>query len=403
MSICIHKKLIGSNLHLIKDEEGFRWVSDIPDTSWLCGFSESHPKSIDTLLQATGRKIRITPSESHTTMWKLLRENGSDGIPWHLSLGRDRFQTHLEQLLYQIQNLLDSYNDSYYTNEFVTIRQFLQGLDRCSVDVKSVSNVLSDSTKRDGSLSSFLPERDGFLSRPTYSQVASCSGRLTVTNGPAILTLRKDRRQFLRSTRKHGSIVQVDFVSLEPRVALSVSGKDSPSDIYEHIRKNVLDSRVSRKIAKIATIGSLYGMSSRKLSEIVGISKASEARDVLKKIRRYFKIEHIENELNRSLSIDGFIKSHYGRAMNVDDTSRHVLVNRFIQSTATDAALLGFKALVEKIRESGINANPVFVIHDALVLDVEKCEVDLLKEFIKDPISLPGLIGGFPISLETIS
>ena len=400
MTICIHRKLIGSDLHLISEGNRFRWSRDIPENAWVCGFSDNQLLSVDVLAKATEREIQIHPSESHVIMWNLLRENGATDIPWHHALGSNRFQAHLEQLLYQIQRLLADYHDSYYTNEFVTIRQFLQGLGRCKIDSTSVSRILSDTSQRSGSLSSFLPEGDGLLSRPTYSQVASCSGRLTVTKGPSILTLRKDRRALLRSSKSDGTIVQVDFISLEPRVALSVADLDSPTDIYENVRENVLGGRVSRKVAKIATISSLYGMSARKLSEMVGLDSTSEARAALRKIRNYFEIEKLEKELNQSATSDGAIESHYGRVMNIDDTSRHVLVNRFIQSTATDAALLGFRNLVKSIREKKINADPIFVIHDALVLDVER---DNLRSFIKDPISLPGLKGNFPIALEIIS
>ena len=403
MTVCIHRRLIGSDLHLISEGSRFRWSRDIPENAWVCGFSDSQLLSVDVLAKATGREIQLHPSESHVAMWNLLRERGVEGVPWHHALGRARFQAHLKQLLYEIQRLLDDYHDSYYTNEFVTIRRFLQCLARCKVDSVSVSRVLSDHSQRSGSLSSFLPEGDGLLSRPTYSQVASCSGRLTVTKGPAILTLRKDRRALLRSSKRDGTIVQVDFVSLEPRVALSVAGLDSPADIYENVRENVLGSRVSREVAKIATISSLYGMSARKLSEIVGLDSTPEARAVLKKIRSHFEIEKLERELDRSAASGGTIESHYGRVMNVDDTSRHVLVNRFIQSTATDAALLGFQSLVESIREKEINADPIFVIHDALILDIEKSELGKLKAFIKEPISLPNLKGSFPISLEIIS
>ena len=403
MTVCLHKKLIGTDLHLVSEGDEFRWTREVPKNAWLCGFSDDHPLSIDALSSATDREIQTLPSEAYSTMWNTLREKGSDSVPWHYALGGARFQAHLKQLLYKIQRLLEVYCDSYYTNEFVTIRRFLQGLVRCRVDSQAVTKILSDKSQRSGSLSSFLPEGDGLLSRPVYSQVASCSGRLTVTKGPSILTLRKDRRSLLRSSKKDGTIVQIDFVSLEPRVALSVAGHESPADIYEDIRENVLGGCVSRKVAKIATISSLYGMSARKLSEMVGLKSESEAREVLKKIRGHFQIRCLERELNKSVISDGFIKSHYGRIMNIDDSSNHILVNRFIQSTATDAALLGFQKLVDEIQNNGISADPVFVIHDALIFDVEKYDLEKLSQFVKNPISLPGLSGDFPIALEIIS
>jgi len=403
MTVCIHKSLIGTNHHLISQDGEFRWDSSIPEEAWLCGNSDDHPRSLDVLSKSTGVSLSTSPSEAYSTMWSLLRPDGMKNVPMSWALESERFQTHLKQLLRQIDELLSSHHDSYYAREFVTIRQFLQGLDRCKIDKKSVLKILNDESERDGSLRSFIPDDSGFLQKTVYSQTSSCSGRLTVVKGPSILTLRKDRRSLLRSSSQTGIIVQIDFVSLEPRVALSISDKSSQGDIYESIRNNVLGGEVSRDVAKIATISSLYGMSSRKLGEMIGDRDASRARRVLRKIRDHFEISSLEKSLRESSKSDLKIKSHYGRVMMTDDMSNHVLVNRFIQSTATDAALLGFRNLVDEIQNKGIRARPVFVIHDALILDVEKDDYHKLNSVVSVPLELPDLKGTFPVSIEIIA
>jgi len=403
MNVCIHKDLLGSDLYLVSDSDGFRWSSSIPHDYWLCGRSDDYARSIDLLASAAGVDLRIEPSSSYSKMWSSLRECGTMGVPLRHALAGDVFCAHIKQLLAQIHELLCDYHDTYYTREFVTIRQFLQGLERCKIDKKGVYKILDDDSERDGSLRSFLPDQRGFIRKPVYSQISSCSGRLTVTEGPSILTLRKDRRHLIKSSSPTGSIVQVDFVSLEPRVALSVAGRESQGDIYEMVRQDVLGGIASRNVAKVATIGSLYGMSSRKLSEILGDISASEAVKILKTIRDYFRISGLEKRLKLEASKGGSIKSHYGRAMNVEDVSGHVLVNRFVQSTAADAAILGFSNLVNNIRERGIDIKPIFVIHDALILDIEKRDLDQFFEIASKNIILPRLIGSFPVSSEIIS
>ena len=403
MSVCIHKDLLGSELYLISDGSGFRWSNAIPSGHWLCGKSDDYTRSLDVLAVAAGVTLDVEPTSSYSKMWSTLREDGTNGVPLRHALGRDVFYAHIKQLLAQIHELLCDYHDTYYTREFVTIRQFLQGLETCKIDKRGVYEILDDDSERDGSLRSFLPDQSGFLRKPVYSQISSCSGRLTVTEGPSILTLRKDRRHLIKSSSQTGSIVQVDFVSLEPRVALSTTGRESHGDIYEMVRQDVLGGTVSRNVAKVATIGSLYGMSSRKLSEILGDVGASEAVKILKTIRDYFRISDLEKRLKLEASQGGSIKSHYGRVMNVEDVSGHVLVNRFIQSTAADAAILGFSNLVSDISARGIDAKPIFVIHDALILDIEKKDLEEFFEIVSENIALPKLIGGFPVSSEIIS
>ena len=403
MSICIHKSLIGTDLHLISDDGEFGWSRDVPPDSWLCGFSEDHHKSLDILSEAVSVNLKTSPSEAHTNMWSSLRPEGLLGVPWQWALKKGGFQAHIKQLLEQIDDLLERNHDSYYVKEFVTIRQFLQGMARCKADHKGILKILNDDRERDGSLRSFVPDSNGYLQQVRYSQTSSCSGRLTVVAGPSILTLRKDRRSLLRSSLPGGKLIQVDFVSLEPRVALSTAGRESSGDIYQMVRDDVLGGSVTREKAKIATISSLYGMSARKLSEMIGDGDISGSRAVLSKIREYFDIPRLEKSLREESRRVGKIKSHYGRLMDTEDISNHVLVNRFIQSTATDAALLGFSEMVEKISKLQIEAKPVFVIHDALILDVEDSSISNLESFLSKPLSLPKLSGTFPVSMEIIA
>jgi len=403
MTICIHSSLVGGNLHLCVGGDTFKWVKSVPEDAWLCGESDYHTRSIEVLSRAVGENLSTLPSESHRVMWETLRQDGCSGVPWKWALKEAKFRAYLKQLVDNSKQLLETYNDSYYTNEFITIRQFLQGLTRCSIDTAAVRKILSNPDQRDGALRSFTHNLEGLLSQPVYSQTASCSGRLTIVSGPSILTLRKDRRSLLRSSHENGSLVQVDFVSLEPRVALSLSGSSTVDDVYEIIKRDVLGSTVSRADAKIATIASLYGMSARKLSEMIGEEDISIARDALKKIREYFKIPSLEKSLFRDHSDSGLIKNHYGRIMKTEDISRHVLVNRFIQSTAADGALLAFSSLFRELEKNKIKALPVFTIHDAVIFDVEEESVDLFLEHVSNPLSLPGIPGLFPVTSEIIS
>jgi hypothetical protein len=281
------------------------------------------------------------------------------------------------------------------------MRGFLQSLDRAKIDKKGLYKILDDPDERDGSLRSFIPDGQGLLNPISYSQTSSCSGRLTIKSGPSILTMRKDRRSLLRSRHSNGKIIQIDFVSLEPRVALCTAGCPFDGDIYDLIRRDVLNSEVDRKTAKIATIGCLYGMSAKKLSEVIGSSDSS--RQILKKIRNHFKIPRLERDLKSQISETGSISNLYGKVMSPDSDSGHLLVNRFIQSTAADAAILGFSSLCDQIKNEEVRAKPIFVIHDALILDVDCDDLSKIEEIIENPLILPKLDGKFPVSMEIIS
>ena len=402
MVVCIHRDLMGSTGHLVSDRNSFRWSETVPSDAWLFGSSDCHPLSLDLLARTVGEPLSSLQGPSHERMWEILRVQGTRGVPLVHALREGDFKAHLDKLLTQLWSLLDSQYDSYYTREFVTIRRFLQGLNQCKIDSKELYRILDDDGERDGCLRSFTPDESGTLNPVTYSQISSCSGRLTIEKGPSILTLKKSRRSLLRSRFSGGSIVQVDFVSLEPRVALSIAEQASSCDIYTMIGKSVLGGDVSRDTAKVAIIGSLYGMSPRKLSEILGNRGDYDARAILEKIKEYFKIPSLKRRLKRELKNTGSIRSHYGRIMKLDQDSDHILINRFIQSTAADAAILGFSSLMKNLSKLDIFASPVFVIHDALIVDVSDHHIDDFMNFLKKPLILPGLSGDFPVSVEII-
>jgi hypothetical protein len=401
--ICINKRLIGTDRHLLYDGDVFSWARVIPEESWLCGFSQDHARSVDTIAALSGKEIDIYPGTSYIEMWDKLRPTGIDGVPISKSLPKREFNSYLNRLVDQSWNLVKDCQGKYHANEFMTIRQFLLGLGRCKVDVKRLRDILDKNQAQKSSVESFRPEVDGLLRKIRYSQTSSCSGRLTVKEGPSILTLRKDLRSLLMSTRTSGNIVQIDFVSLEPRVALSVAGLSPTGDIYENIIHDVLGGDVNRDAAKIATIGSLYGMSAKRMSDVIQSKSMAECRSILRRIRDYFKIPQLDRSLKRDLSSTGRILSHYGKEMKPDTDSGHVLVNRFIQSTASDAAILGFSLLTDTLRNSDIDFDPIFVIHDALIIDVSSKSLKSLKRIVEEFSSPPGLQGSFPLSFEIIS
>ena len=91
---------------------------------------------------------------------------------------------------------------------------------------------------------------------------------------------------------------------------------------------------------------------------------------------------------------------HFGRVIEPDKTESNVLINHFVQSTAVDAALLGFHSLMSKLSDEEVE--PLFIIHDALVLDVSPNSMQKLGEVIKNGIDVPTM-GNFPVELSTIN
>ncbi len=76
------------------------------------------------------------------------------------------------------------------------------------------------------------------------------------------------------------------------------------------------------------------------------------------------------------------------------------IVNNYIQSTAVDIALSYFSELCEKINLD--LCKPIFIIHDALVLDVHKDYIDTCNNIIQAGYTCSQL-GYFPVDTNKLS
>jgi hypothetical protein len=92
----------------------------------------------------------------------------------------------------------------------------------------------------------------------------------------------------------------------------------------------------------------------------------------------------------------------FGRPIFVEDRSDHVLFNHFVQSSAAEASILGFYRLFETAPASLSDCVPIFVIHDALVVDASRKSAEMITGLCKDGIDIPGL-GNFPVDIKDLS
>lgn len=244
-------------------------------------------------------------------------------------------------------------------------------------------------------LEKFKPTK-GFARKIEYNQIATISGRLTTTkSSPNILTLPSRCRKIFESRwQQEGELLYVDFKNLEPRVIRKINGKEASEDIYLEIA-NMLDFEVDRVIIKRGIISTLYGAT----STISGLSK-ERSDAVLEATKSYFDLSSITKKASYVHDI-GCRSNFFGRPIwNIEEDQENKIVNNFVQSTAVDVALSYFSKLCNKINLE--MCKPIFIIHDALVLDVHKKYIDDCKEIISSGYNCKKL-GYFPVDIDKLS
>jgi len=240
-------------------------------------------------------------------------------------------------------------------------------------------------------LKGFKPNR-GFSDVCTYNNSSNISGRIIVENGPNILTLPKRCRNIFESRFDKGNLVSLDFSNLEPRLCLKITNCKEPDDIYNDII-NILDFDVDRSIIKRATISVLYGAGYESLRNI----SSSKAKSIFETIREYFKIDEVL-QISKNIDDLGIRRNYFGRPIwNLEEKRENILINNYIQSSAVDVSLTYFSDLVKRLDLD--KAVPNFIIHDAIVFDVESSYLNEFNDIINNKYEFKDL-GFFPITTE---
>lgn len=252
----------------------------------------------------------------------------------------------------------------------------------CSVEKNST--ILS-------TLKGFKPVQ-GYAEKCKYNNASNISGRIIVEKGPNILTLPKRCRTIFESRFKEGSLISLDFSNLEPRLCLKITNCEEPSDIYNDII-GLLDFDIDRSVIKRAVISVLYGAGYESLRNI----SASKAKTIFETVKEYFKIDEVL-QISKNIDNLGIRRNYFGRPIwNLEEKRENILINNYIQSSAVDVSLTYFSDLVKRLDLN--KAVPNFIIHDAIVFDVESSYLNEFNDIINNKYEFKDL-GFFPIATE---
>ena len=383
MFICINKKVLGTPRHLFTDfEEQSAWVDEAPEDCFLFGFSKNEDLSI--LESLSGVEVRKNPPEKY---FKPFKGSNVRQIAWKDAIPRSQYKRYIQNVQNDIRKILCSDQREYLEKRIRNQQKLISSLQPAHIDEKIFARRYADPTTVNKSvLTSFTPMK-GVTKKVGYNLTGTSTGRLTISEGPQILTLKAEMRDILTSRYEGGKIMQFDYVSLEPRVALILSGQDPVKDIYTDLCDKVLDSQHGRQTAKLLTIATLYGMGVRRVKELIGVSKHT-AYEVLKKLEIFFGVSEVKAHLEEEAK-SGFIKNHFGRNIRVRNDAPHVLYNNYIQSSAMDAALEGFYQIVQGVEREGDKCVPLFLLHDAIIFDCHPECFDKLEDIMASGQQIP--------------
>ena len=393
MRVILDKDIIHSPSHLFYDEstDEYGWTDCFFKDSYVITDKLGITYNINEIRKLLGLP-EIYPR--FETFEKAYGELTDCPVPWFYVIPKKLFLGHMRDIFSKALSQISLDNDNKYIDIFLSEREMLCNLVQSKIDNEKIGRYIDDeenpTVKK--TLQTFIGD-SGWAPDVFYSQTVTSTGRIVVKKGPNILTLPKKYRDVLTSRYEGGHIMEVDFTSLEPMVLANLNGITIEGDIYESLSNRLFDGEVSRATTKLLMLSALYGASKSTIESL--IPKKYTTGDLISKIHSFFSTRVLVNRLKSEIHDSGYMYNFFGRKIKKTDDYR--LISHYLQSTAVDVALLGFKEIVKKVSSEGIL--PLYVIHDAMVFDVPPGAAHTLESVVGEGIEIPEL-GNFCMKLK---
>ncbi len=262
-----------------------------------------------------------------------------------------------------------------------------------------------------------------------YAQAIAVTGRLS-SNNPNLQNIpirtergREIRKAFIPRDENH-VLVSADYSQIELRIVAALSSDPAMCEAFIQNKDihtataakvyNVAEEAVTKEMrrkAKSVNFGIIYGQSSFGLAENLNISR-TEAKEIIDNYKIQFAgITRYMDEMINYAREHGYVQTVLGRKRWLRDINssnftvrgyaERNAINSPIQGTAADMIKLAMVKIHKAFKEHNFQSRMILQVHDELVFDVIKEEVEKVKPVILDCMqSAMTLPNGIPIIAE---
>lgn len=262
-----------------------------------------------------------------------------------------------------------------------------------------------------------LIAKDGKI-HTTYNQTATSTGRLSSSN-PNLQNIpirteegNKIRQAFIPYERENYLIMSADYSQIELRLLAHVSGDDnlidafkSGVDVHTLTASKVFDVEINevtkdmRYKSKAVNFGIVYGQSKYGLAKAIKISPDEAEIFINKYFETYPKIKLYMNSMVELVEKQGYIETIFGRKRYLDkeinspnsmirEFAKRAAINHPMQGSASDLIKIAMIDFNNKLKENNLKSKMIMQVHDELVVEVEKTELEIVKSLILESMEL---------------
>ncbi len=267
------------------------------------------------------------------------------------------------------------------------------------------------------SLPTLISKRDGRI-HTTYNQATTVTGRLSSSN-PNLQNIpirseegNKIRNAFCPQDKENYLMLSADYSQIELRLLAHVANDEH---LIEAFTKNIdvhtlTASKVfgvpieevtkdMRRKAKAVNFGIVYGQSKYGLAKSLNISNDEAGEFIDKYFESYPKIQqYMVNKID-FVHENGYVETLYGRRRylgaelssanyQIREFAERAAINQPLQGTAADLIKMAMIEVDKKLTEKKMKSKMVMQVHDELVFEVEKTELEDLKTLVLEAMEL---------------
>jgi DNA polymerase-1 len=245
-----------------------------------------------------------------------------------------------------------------------------------------------------------------------YAQAVAVTGRLS-SNNPNLQNIpirtekgREIRKAFIPRDENH-VLVSADYSQIELRIVASISGDENMCDAFRTGKDihtataakvfGVAEADVTKEMrykAKSVNFGIIYGQGAFGLAENLSIPRA-EAKEIIDNYKKEFPgIQKYMDDTINFCKENGYVETLMGRKRWLKDINsanftvrgfaERNAINSPIQGTAADMIKLAMIKINAELKEQGFKSKMLLQVHDELVFDVLKEELEAIKPVILD-------------------
>jgi len=265
----------------------------------------------------------------------------------------------------------------------------------------------------------------------SFNQALAATGRLS-SNNPNLQNIpirtaegRRVREAFVPKDENH-ILLAADYSQIELRIIAEISGDEAMleafnagQDIHTATAARVFEvpydevTKEHRYRAKTVNFSIVYGAGATNLSRQLGIKRA-EASELIKQYKKQYQgLTRYMEETIETARKQGFVNTLMGRRRYLRDINsssslirshaERNAINTPVQGSAADMIKIAMVNIHRILKEKKFKSQMILQVHDELVFDVYKPELEAIKPIIEEQMktAIPNLKVPILVGMDT--